>query len=91
MSETHTNSGGAYYATAAKLRADAETARRSYPEALAASQEGVGSHATDAMHAQSLILQAVGFEIAASILCLAQAIEDATQPTLMLAGTSPET
>lgn len=74
-------SGGAYYATAVQLRADAAKARANYAEAL----ETVGQpkHGTgwageyaSALHPAMLIVQAVGLEVAAAVYCLAQAVED---------------
>ena len=68
------NSGGAYYNTAVELRKQAETARSNYGEALnnARLSKSPAIHA----HPGMLIAQAVGLEIAASIYCLAQSIED---------------
>lgn len=73
------NSGGAYYTTAVQLRERAATAFTSYPAALsvADSKPGwVGQYA-EGLHPAMLILQAVSLELAASIYCLAQAVEDA--------------
>lgn len=58
---------GIYYQTAVGLRADANKARESYPEAMAEGRK---------QHADVLIRQAVGLEIAAAVYCVAQAIED---------------
>jgi len=69
------NSGGAYYNTAVELRKQADTARSSYAEALASAHNWAGEYA-DGLHPAMLIAQAVGLEIAASIYCLAQSIED---------------
>lgn len=76
--ETRTTSGGAYYGTASDLRTEARTARRSYPEALERVRDAKG-HAEIVERqrvADNLILQAVGFELAAALYCVAQAIED---------------
>lgn len=66
MSTTRTNSGGAYYQTAVDLREMAKRARESYAQALESSP----------LHAGNLIMQTVGFEMAAALYCVAQAIED---------------
>lgn len=78
MTTTHTTSGGGFYATAVQLRADAATARESYPLALAKVRADDEREVIEAaLHAPMLMLQAVGFEIAAALYCVAQAIEDA--------------
>lgn len=70
--------GDAYYKTAVSLRAMAETARKSYAEVLVTIDE----HGPDAVkagaiqHANNLIIQSVGFEIAAALQCVAQGLED---------------
>lgn len=71
------NSGGAYYNTAVDLRRQATTARANYPEALERTQSAAHDLMPGrAIHAAALIVQAVGFELAASLYCIAQAIED---------------
>lgn len=74
---TVTTSGGAYYQTAVDLRADARKARESYPEALERAIESIEPRQAGRLqHARALIDQAVGFELAAALYAIAQAIED---------------
>lgn len=70
--------GDAYYKTAVSLRAMAEKARKSYAEVLTAIDEaGPDEELTwSRMHAEALVQQAVGLEIAAALQCVAQGLED---------------
>lgn len=66
-----------YYQTAVDLREMATKARENYPLALQAADEKGTLEAK--LHPDNLIKQAVGFEIAAALYCLAQAVEDLTE------------